>query len=83
MAQMFVSQSYNTCANDVIDNDVTENDVIDSRMNMHILLARSERGLSPVSTTRVDGPSWRPELKGDRFPLPVISAPVNTARVDG
>jgi len=25
--------------NDVIDNDVTENDVIDSRMNMHTLLA--------------------------------------------
>jgi len=34
--------------------------------------------LSPVSTTRVDGPSERPELTGDRFPLPV-----NTGRVDG
>ena len=35
--------------------------------------------------TRVDGPSYRPELTGDRFPLPVNTAsgnrgPVNTAR---
>jgi len=34
--------------------------------------------LSPVSTTQVDGPSERPELTGDRFPLTV-----NTGRVDG
>jgi len=34
--------------------------------------------LSPVSTTRVDGRSQRPELTGDRFPLPV-----NMGRVDG
>ena len=37
-----------------------------------------EEVLSPVSTTRVDGPSSRPELTGHRFPLPV-----NTGRVDG
>jgi len=40
--------------------------------------AHNATHLSPVSTTRVDGPIYRPELTGDRFPLPV-----NTGSVDG
>ena len=44
----------------------------------HLLIRQLNQQLSPVSTTRVDGPRYRPELTGDRFPLPV-----KTGRVDG
>ena len=43
-----------------------------------ILISQNASDLSPVSTTRIDGPSKRPKFTGDRFPLPI-----NMGRVDG